>query len=320
MIEPNPEFIVYAHQLFLKCIEIHECLYKPLTLDEFSHKLISSNPSFDIKNYFDVAHVTLKGFISGIILKDQQKAYITLLMVDPRNRHLGVGSKLLSEFENDVKRNYPNIKTIDIVFYNPIHLEWIVPHTNNHDHPNTPGVDLDSISYSFFRSRGYKTFAKQNSYYRNIKDYELSPEVELLIHELKTKDIEITFYDPNFHEGFKALCESLNNPLWHVAITNGISRNEPVLIAAKNKEIIGFTGPLFIQSSKRGYFAGIGVHQDYRGYGIGKALFASLCLNLSKMGGEFMTLFTGETNPARHIYEKEDFKIVKSWADMRKEI
>ena len=320
MIETNPKFLQYAHQLFHKCIEKNECLYKPLTLHEFKNKLISSNQSFHIKNYFDVVDDNLRGFISGIILENQNKAYITLLMVDANYRHLGIGSSLLKEFESTIKTLYPNIRTIDIVFYNPIHFEWIVPNTINHDHPNTPGVDLDSTSYLFFTHHGYKTFAKQNSYYRDIKHYTLSNEVKSLVHELKTKEIEITFYDQNFHEGFRSLCEDLNNPLWYEAITHGISRGEPVLIAAKKNQIIGFTGPLYIQPSKRGYFAGIGVHQDYRGYGIGKALFAFLCLNLSQMGADFMTLFTGETNPARHIYEKESFKIVKSWANMRKEI
>ena len=38
------------------------------------------------------------------------------------------------------------------------------------------------------------------------------------------------------------------------------------------------------------------------------------------MGAGFMTLFTGETNPARNIYEAAGFSIVRSWTDMRREI
>ena len=33
-----------------------------------------------------------------------------------------------------------------------------------------------------------------------------------------------------------------------------------------------------------------------------------------------MTLFTGETNPARYIYQSAGFKIVKTWSDMEKVI
>jgi len=43
-------------------------------------------------------------------------------------------------------------------------------------------------------------------------------------------------------------------------------------------------------------------------------------MSLKDLGAEFMTLFTGETNPARNIYETAGFKIVKTWADMKFEI
>ena len=49
-------------------------------------------------------------------------------------------------------------------------------------------------------------------------------------------------------------------------------------------------------------------------------MFASLCIGLKEIGAQFMTLFTGENNPARNIYEAAGFKIVKSFADMRKDI
>ena len=38
------------------------------------------------------------------------------------------------------------------------------------------------------------------------------------------------------------------------------------------------------------------------------------------MGAGYMTLFTGEANPARNIYEAAGFRIVRTWADMRKEV
>ena len=39
---------------------------------------------------------------------------------------------------------------------------------------------------------------------------------------------------------------------------------------------------------------------------------------LKAMGASFMTLFTGENNPARNIYEAAGFTVVRTWADMRK--
>jgi len=44
-----------------------------------------------------------------------------------------------------------------------------------------------------------------------------------------------------------------------------------------------------------------------------------LCSTLKDMGASYMTLFTGETNQARNIYEAAGFHIVRTWADMRRE-
>ena len=41
-------------------------------------------------------------------------------------------------------------------------------------------------------------------------------------------------------------------------------------------------------------------------------------MSLKEQGASFMSLYTGEDNPARNIYEAAGFKIVRSWADMRK--
>ena len=41
-------------------------------------------------------------------------------------------------------------------------------------------------------------------------------------------------------------------------------------------------------------------------------------MGLKERGARFMSLFTGETNRARSIYESAGFRIVKSWACMRK--
>ena len=79
-------------------------------------------------------------------------------------------------------------------------------------------------------------------------------------------------------------------------------------------------GYINLAEKENGIFLGIGVHPDCRGLGAGKTLFAALCRGLKQQGAGDMTLFTGENNPARNIYEAAGFKIVKVWADMRKEV
>ena len=76
--------------------------------------------------------------------------------------------------------------------------------------------------------------------------------------------------------------------------------------------------PIMALTASRGYFAGIAVAEDVRGKGLGKILFYELCKGLREKGAAYMTLFTGENNPARNIYEEAGFRIVRSWSDMRR--
>lgn len=297
-----------------------ELLYKPLSQEIFISKFIESSLPFPIRSFvYEVNHQPV-GFISGVVDPSKSKAYLTMIFVEPSSRHHGYGTALLNHFENEIHVSFSQIPSIDILFFNPMTLEWIIPLTNQHDHPNAPGVDYDSVAHRFFKKNGYIEFAKQNSYYRNIQGFTYSEKIEELNKSLKEKNIEIRLYDLNKDHGFQHLFDDLKNPYWQQEITQAVTNNQPILIASHEGIIIGFTGPLRVQQSLRGYFAGIGVHSAYRGLGVGKVLFAALCKELSHLGAHYMSLFTGEQNQARKIYEREHFVIVRSWANMRKEL
>jgi len=304
-----------AYQLWDKLLHTHSCHYKPIHKDQFLTKFL---PQDQIHSWVYLEDDIVIGFISVVTVKERIKAYLSMIMVDPKHQRQGIGSKLLDYAEHFIKgcNLYPSL---DLVFFNPVQFEWIIPNTNQHDHPNAPGVEINSPAYHFFIKQGYQVFAKQNSYYKLIKDYTFSSSIRLLIDELHKHKITITFYDADKHHGFNDLFDDLKNPYWKEEILKAVMYHEPVLIAEKEGLMLGFTGPLRVQSSLRGYFAGIGVHSKTRGLGIGKVLFASLCMELKTLGAHYMTLFTGETNPARKIYENEGFTIVCSWANMRKE-
>ena len=117
--------------------------------------------------------------------------------------------------------------------------------------------------------------------------------------------------------------DDLNSETWKTTVLNHVKekgKDNTLIVALDGNLVIGFTGPIYKQSSGRGYFAGIGIHSKYRGRGIGTLLFSRLCMGFKEIGVDYMTLFTGKNNPARNIYERENFKIVRSWANMRKEI
>lgn len=269
------------------------------------------------------------GFAAGTHKAGMEVGYITYVLVDKDYRRQKIGKALAEEIEKMLKEVADvTLTKYEAVFYNPVGLSWIVPGTDGHDHPGIPGVDMLQGGYIFMKNIGYRDFAYQNSYYRCLEGFEFSEKIKAKMEKAKEHGLSITYYDKNRHYDLEELFDNLKNPGWKAAIMGNEAKENPLpLLVAEDAsagdgraKVIGFTGPLTVQESGRGYFAGIGVHTDYRTYGLGSALFSSLCAGLHDMGAEFMTLFTGETNPARNIYESAGFKVVRCWADMRKEI
>ncbi len=129
--------------------------------------------------------------------------------------------------------------------------------------------------------------------------------------------------NPDMMEGMTDLIDHLGNSMWRKSILGEpfpADGGRPILVPVKDGRVLGFAGPLDVERSGRGYFSGIAVDPSARGRGVAKVLFSALCANLRAIGAGYMTLFTGEDNPARRIYEAAGFTIVKSWADMKKEI
>lgn len=297
-------------------------LYKKLNEAEIKSKFFTNTKTYDILSYIAIDSKMIIGFISGVSIKNSDTFYLTFVLVDESVRRKKIGTRLLDLLESNLKKKH-ELKKIDIVFFNPIHLEWIIPGTISSDHPNAPGVDISSAAYIFMKHHGFEDYAIQNAYYKNIETYEYSEDILKCIKKLDEQGLTITYYDRRKHIGFEKLFIDLHNDSWKNAIISNINSENGghrVLIVEKNGQICGFTGPLFVQESKRGNFIGIGIHSDYRGLGAGKVLFAALCMGFKDIGATYMTLFTGKNNPARKIYEHEGFEIVRTWADMRKKL
>lgn len=296
-----------------------EIPYKKLEQSRFEELFLTDAQNVTKATVCAYEDEKLAGFASGCVKEGKDIGYITFVATAPEYRRRGIGKSLLTALEEELKK-LRDITKFQIIFFNPVNLEWIIEGTPGHDHPNLPGVDVSSKAYIFFKNMNYYDSVFQNSFYLPLDKFSMPPKMTARISALATNGLEICYAKKDEHTGFEELLDNLGNELWKTEITAAIESQKPVLIAANGNRAVGFTGPLAVQTSGRGYFSGIGVHSDFRGCGLGKCLFYALCGELKKLGAEYMTLFTGETNPARKMYTAAGFKIVKTWSDMEKTI
>lgn len=261
----------------------------------------------------------LVGVASGLASEDRRVGYLSYVCVAPDCRRRGIATRLLDELEASLA-SHPVVDKLEAVFYNPVQLPWYIPDGEGDWHPCLPGVDKASGLYPLLCKRGWQAFAHQNSYYRRLADYEDQPSIAATRARLASEGIELTLYDAERHHGLPELFDNIRNPGWKAHVLAHLDL--PIVVAVDTRAdglIVGYTGPLSVTGTPgRGNFCGIGVRTEYRGRGIGKPVFCEMCRRHSEGGADFMSLYTGEDNPARYIYESAGFRIARSFADMRK--
>ena len=156
----------------------------------------------------------------------------------------------------------------------------------------------------------------------DLSTFKVSEKAAKKINVLKEAGITFEFYDSAKHTGLDKLFDDLQNEYWRKDIKDNLAlaHPRPILVASDRGSVCGFVGPIAVQQSGRGWFAGIGVDPAYEGKGIGSILFILLMENFKKLGAGFSTLYTGIENHAQKIYERAGFKVVKQWAIMRKKM
>lgn len=319
-VDLNIENAGIGMELFDQAVRDHEILYKPFQTEEDFFSFFGAIQKEQLCR-ISFLEENGKAFASGCYIKGEERAYITFLIVLKKYRRTGIATTMLKKLEERLLEN-EWIKRIEIIFFNPMAFSWNIPNGHGADHPNAPGIDVASEAYLFFKNCGYRDYATQNSYYIELSSYSIPNSMKEQEAALRSEGITFEYFQENVHRGMPDLLAKLGNPVWEKEILAEVQKGRnarPILIVNCGGNVIGFTGPLDVEISKRGYFAGIGVDSDYRGKGIAKVLFCKLCTALKEKEAEFMTLFTGETNPARNIYEAAGFKIVRTWMNMRKE-
>ncbi len=275
------------------------------------------------------------GLIAGNAGAADDTAYVTVLMTD---REGGEGEAvrraLLSSMETALSGINPRLRRMRWVFYNPALLPWRLPEPFSACcHPGAPGVMASDPAMGTLAVDGWREFAPLTVYARPLSDYEIPAALTGRMKENAERGLYTELYDPALHGSFLPLLDALGSADWRRAVLgNAESANPlPMMIAADRSPetlaknggrgfVCGFAGPLKRTEDGRGYFAGIGIHPDYRSLGLGSCLFAALCRGLKAIGADYMTLFTGTDGTAARIYEKAGFAPAARFSAMEKKL
>ncbi len=286
--------------------------FKPLSKEDFCQLFLCEK--YISKGVVKEENGEAVGFAFGTINGDT--GYVSYVGVKKDKRKSGMGKELYFELEKTFFEVNPHLEKVDCMFYNPCSIPWFIPNHFPHDHSGVPGVYMECDGYPFLKKMGFCDYAVQNAYYMPLDEYQAQDSVSLRLEKLEKEGIEVCFFDKEKHFGFSELFDNIKNEGWRKSVMSRL--DEKIVVAVKDNAVIGYTGPLSVSKEKRGLFCGIGVHTDYRSHGIGKVLFSRLCIGLKDMGAEFMSLFTGDNNPARFVYESTGFQLVGKFSCMRK--
>lgn len=295
--------------------------YKELT-DASFRRIFTDNPYFDSHCTFVwLENGAVKGFACGCTGDDlplgKVAGYLTCIVLAAELSTEAAYKAMLEAVEQRF-RELGKTQS-EILFFNPMHLPWYIPDTPGHEHNNAPGVPVDSKLYPFLLGQGYRERTRECAMYLPLAGFVIPEDVRMKEAKAEQEGYRVEWYDRNKHGGVGEMLAALGNPLWEREIGQCTREGVPVVIAAYQGNAVGFAGPVVRQDNGRGYFAGIGVHPAHEGHGLGTVLFFRLCEALRKVGAEYMSLYTGSTNPARRIYEKAGFRAVREFAVMRKE-
>ncbi|MEC0227852.1 GNAT family N-acetyltransferase [Paenibacillus alba] len=295
--------------------------YKELSPASFE-AIFLSNPYFDrSKTFVLLVSDQVQGFACGCTGDDlplgDVAGYITCLVLSSESGSDENYRRMLDALEMSFQN--AGKKQADILFFNPMLLPWYILDTPKHEHNNAPGVPVDSRLYDFLLAEGYTERAKQCAMYLNLTGFTIPQEIRAKEDKAAAQGYKVELFDPERHFGVKEMLNGFNNLLWQKEIGQCVADSVPVVIAAYKDQVIGFAGPVIRQANGRGYFAGIGVLPEHEGHGLGSILFFKLCEAFQAIETDYMSLYTGSTNPAIRIYEKAGFKTVKQFSIMRRE-
>lgn len=323
--------------LWNACVSAGEVLYYPLTQAYFTRKFIQGDGCRADNLLVALREGRTVGFLHGVsplsfVGAKPGCAYLTCVLVDPACRKRGIGRALVNAFVQRMRRE--GAETLCISSVNPVNLDWRIPGTPGHDHNNLPGADAACAGYGFLARCGFEVRYREAALYMPMSAYKPPEQMETLRRKLQAEGIRIGPYDPAWDCDFDAMCDAVGSDYWRDVLRTEIAAwkagapnadprfwpdgRQPqaprtLLIAVHDGRIVGFTGPVDLQKSGRGWFTGICTDPAYGRRGIATVLFNLLMQAFVEEGAQFSTLFTGLDNPARRIYEGAGMRPVREF-------
>lgn len=299
--------------------------YQPLDLERFIN-IFTKDPDFSYNGIF-VAYEydELVGYIMGFIRSAYAKnpdnpGCLNCIVVKKGYRKQGIGTSLLLKVEEFFKKNGRNY--VQAYNYLPLCYEWYIPGFDKHNHPCAPAVRVNSEEYFFLLHHGYAVVGFEDAFHLSLSEYEISNSIKTILDKNSEDGILIEYYDEKKHYGLDEFYEDIKALEFEKVIRANLALKKPYpfLVITKNNKVVGWTGALWNESTGRGHFDGIIISESVRGRGLGKALFSMLAYESKLNGAKFMTFYTGLNNHARYIYIGAGFKIVQTYALMKKKI
>lgn len=288
-------------------------------LDEliFNHPYFSNEHAFVYKEDGEV-HAFICGCTGDDIPRGDERGYFTCMLADEEYDTRETMKALFDALEDSFRA--AGKKYSAVTFFNPMRLPWVIPGTSGFEHNNMPGIGTDLPLHDWMIEYGYKEPTRECAMFRDLADFTVPAEIEALAEKAAGEGYTIALYDAEKHIGLMEMLLALDNPDWINQITKAVQNKMTLPVALAGNVVAGFAGPVYPEPTGRGYFAGIGIAPKYQRHGLGTLLFYRLCEAEKKAGARYMSLFTGETNHARKIYEGAGFKVVRTFGVLIKEL
>ncbi len=320
------EQLPHLIRLWNQSAKAGEVVLAPLT-DAYYRRHFLSDPQYDPRFILAAEeNGEVVGVIGGTVLSrflpgqthENTPGYVQFFFVDPARRRQGIGSALLTALLARFKAAGKSFAAVDAE--QPIGMDWIIPGSPGHDHNKLPGMDVDCPGYAFLLRHGFIDKWHEVGMYMPLNTYVLPEAIRERQRALLAEGVYTGLYDTSLGYDYDLLFDHVGKEFWRDVWRKELAlpHPRPLIVATNGGRVVAFTGPVDKQSSGRGWFSGICTDPAYERRGIATVLFHLLMEAFVGVGAAFSTLFTESDNPARRLYERVGFTVVRTFATMEK--